>query len=312
MIFMLCAPYAFSQDNIKLTEKDHLQYGCSAKLIVDFSAKKKFSNYRLGIASGVGYSFFGSSSASLNVEYSVLLRGLGTMNNGTNSYFVIAPHFCQSLDNNNFHTEKEVQTNNQPLYYFTDLVTPPLQNPFRKSVSAGLNFIRFINNNPRQISKWQRVAHIGFKINTVQFAYNNDGGFLLKLLGDKEDRYFTGCGFLRMNLRDNLAVNELAISFYKFTGYNYMSFEVGDELLFSSVDYVDIKQNLFNRGYWSFQAGNTRYGNVFLRYNNPRNTKEVQNFIHNVMGFGYHQNLTDSFYSAGFSLNHYQTNLSGK
>lgn len=308
---LLIINIATSQERVRFNPKSsYLEYGFSGKIIIDLSSKTKYSNYRIGFASGIGYDFFESTTTSLNLEYSILLRGLGTYNNGTSSYFVIAPHLCQTLDNNNFSDLHNVLLNNQPLYYFTDLIPPPLQNRFRKSVSIGANFIHFFNKN--QTSKWQRVAHLGLKFNDAQLVYNNDGGALLKKWGDKEDRYFTGCGFLHIHLRDDLTLNDFAISFYKFTGYNNMSFEVGDELLYSSVDYKDLKQNLFNRGLWSFQVGNSRYGDIFVRYNNPRNTKEVQNFIHYNMGFGYHQNLTDSFYSIGGSLNYYQTNIPGK
>jgi hypothetical protein len=286
-----------------------MQYGFSTKLIVDLG-KKKANNIRLGLATGMGFNFYSTSSTSLNFEYSVLIGGLGTYNNKNSSYFVIAPHFCQSLHKNHFGTSDDAFYVNQPLYYFTDLTPPPLQNQFRKSISVGANFIHFFNR--RMTHKWQRVAHLGIKYEEVQFVYNNDGGFLLSKWGDREDRYFTGVGFLRARLKEYVALNDFAVSFYKFTGFNIMSFEVSDELLFSSVDYNDSNQNLFNRGFLSFQVGNSKYGEVFYRYNNARNTKEVQNFIHYTMGFGYHQNPTDSYNTFGFSLNHYQTYIPGK
>ncbi len=310
LYFLFSISTIYCQNTVQFDNSSKkMQYGVSTRLVFDVG-KKNYNNIRIGFASGMGFNFYTTSTTSLNVEYSILYGGLGTYNNKNSSYFVIAPHFCQSLHKNNFVVAEEALNYNQPLYYFTDLVTPPLQNQFRKSVSIGANFVYFLNE--RMKHRWQRVAHFGIKYEEAQLIYNNDGGAFLKYWGDKEDRSFTGIGFLRVRLKDYVAINDLAISFYKFTGYNYMSFEAGDELLYSSVDYKDPQQNLFNRGFWSFQVGNSKYGDVFMRYNNPRNTKEVQNFIHYTMGFGYHQNPTDSFYTFGGSLNQYQTNIPGK
>lgn len=313
-IILLILVYCFksySQNNVQYNGfNNKLQYGFSTKLIFDLGNYNN-SNIRIGFASGIGYEFYSTGTTSLNVEYSILNKGLGSFNNkGWSSYLVIAPHFCQSIDKKSFKSSDGALLNNQPLYYFSDLVVPPLQNPYKKSISIGLNFIHFINKHIT--NKWQRVAHLSIKYNEGQLVYNNDGGAFLKIWGDKEDRYFTGIGFLRVSLKENLAINNFAISFYKFTGYHPMSFEISDELLFSSVDYKDAKQNLFNRGFWSFQIGNSKYGDVFMRYNNPRNIREVQNFIHYKMGFGYHQNPKDSFLTFGGSLNYYQTYIQHK
>jgi hypothetical protein len=286
-----------------------MQYGFSTRLVYDIGFRNH-SNVRIGFSTGIGFQTYSSNITSLNFEYSILKGGLGAFNNKWSSYFVIAPHFCQAIDMTDSSNSNEIVQNYQPLYYFTDLVTPSLLNPYKKSFSIGANFIYFLNT--RMTHRWQRVAHLGIKYNEAQLVYNNDGGALLKIWGDREDRYFTGSGYLKVRLKDYVAINDFGVSFYKFTGYYPMSFEVSDELLYSSVDYIDPKQYYFNKGFWSFQIGNSKYGDLFLRYNNPRDIQEVQNFIHYNMGFGYHQNPEDSFFTIGGSLNNSQTNIPGK
>lgn len=310
ILSMLFTVLIYSQSDVRIDESSKkMQYGFSTKLVFDLGFRNH-SNVRIGFSTGIGFQTYSSNITSLNFEYSILKGGLGAFNNKWSSYFVIAPHFCQAVDLTNSSNPNGFLQNNQPLYYFTDLVTPALLNPYKKSFSIGANFIHFVNR--RIPYKWQRVAHLGIKFNNVQLVYNNDGGALMKIWGDKEDRYFTGTGFLRIQLDKNEGINNIGLSFYKFTGYKPMSFEVSDELLFSSVDYIDPKQNLFNKGFWSLQVGNSKYGEIFLRYNNPRNIKEVQNFIHYNMGFGYHQNPEDNFFTIGGSINNGQTNIPGK
>lgn len=309
-ITWLIIPKSSAQSTIKThSGLEKFQYGFSTRIVydIDFSGRK-YSNIRIGFGSGIGLKTYSSNFSSLNFEYSLLCGGLGTYDNNWSQYFVFSLHFCQAVDLSKQPTDNDgILKSNQPLYYFSDLVTPSLQNPFKRSISIGANFIHFINK--KMTHKWQRVAHLGFKFNEAQLVYNNDGGAILEKWGDREDRYFTGSGFLKIRLDDHLGINDFGISFYKFTGYFPMSFEIGDEMLYSSVDYKDTDQHLFNRGFWSFQVGNSNYGDVFVRYNNSRNTKEVQNFIHYVMGFGYHQNPTDSYYSYGGSLTNYQINI---
>ena len=272
-------------------------FGVSARVVLDIGLNNK-SSFRFGVSTGFGYSIYSSNLTSVNLEYSYLWSGLGTYNDENCSYIVISPIVTQSFNSK----RQELREDNyryQSLYYFTDLIPPALQNPYLNSSSIGLNFVRFYNQ--RIYSKWQRIGHIGFKFNTFHIAYNNDGGPVLNLIADGEDRYFTGIGIVNVHLNDKLVVNKFNISFYKFTGYSKMSFEISDELLYSSVDYDNPNQNFFNKGFWEFGVGNSEYGSVFLRINNPKNTKEVQNFIHYHMGFGYHQNLDDIQTSIGIS-----------
>jgi hypothetical protein len=303
-VLLLHCSFCYSQENIHF-QTSELQYGVSAKVVADLSASRDKFNIRASVATGVGYLVYPTNLVSAHLEFSAAMKGLGTYKNGMTSYLVGGLNTTQSFGDSSQYTSPELYRN-QPLYYFTDLAAPPLQNPFRNSISVGLNWVRYFNKHQRE-SNYQRIAYLGAKINVVHIAYSNDGGFLLKFWGDRKDRYFTGGGFVDVHLNDNTAINKYGISFYKFTGYNELSFEISDELLFSSVDYKDVEQNYFNKGFWSFNVGNTTYGDVFMRLNNPKNIGEVQNFIHYVMGFGYHQNLDDPYISYGGSLSYFNT-----
>lgn len=304
IFFVLQGGMLWSQNHISYQNSD-FQYGFSAKIVADISSSRDKCNIRGSIVAGAGYLIYPTNLVNAHVEFSAALRGLGTYKNGTTSYLVGGINTTQSFGDSSQETGAELYRN-QPLYYFTDLAAPPLQNPFRNSIAVGLNWVRYFNKFQRE-DNYQRIAFLGAKINAVHIAYSNDGGFLMKLWGDGKDRYFTGGGFVNVHLNDNIVINKYGISFYKFTGYNELSFEISDELLFSSVDYKDVKQNYFNKGFWSFNMGNTTYGDVFVRKNNPKNIGEVQNFIHYTMGFGYHQNLEEPYVSYGGSLSYLNT-----
>lgn len=307
-LFLLASSLCLSQNNIHFQDSG-FQYGFSAKMVADLSFPLEKCNIRASIAAGAGYLIYPTNLTNLNIEFSAALRGLGTYRNGSTSYFVAGLNTTQSFGNSS-EQPGYFAYRNQPLYYFTDLAAPPLQNPFKNSIALGVNGVLYFNNH--QKSRFQRIAFVGAKINAVHIAYSNDGGPVLKWWGDRKDRYFTGGGFLNVHLNEDVAVNKYGLSFYKFTGYTDLSFEISDELLFSSVDYKEVNQNYFNRGFWSLSAGNTSYGDVFIRYNDPKDIYEVQNFIHYTMGFGYHQNLGDPYLSIGGSLSFINSYLSRK
>jgi hypothetical protein len=298
-VFLLISTLCHSQNNIHFQDSE-FQYGFSAKIVADLSFPLEKCNIRASIVAGAGYLIYPANLVSTHLEFSGAIGGLGTYRNGTTSYIVGGINTTQSFGDSSQETSAAIYRN-QPLYYFTDLSAPPLQNPFRNSIAMGMNWVRYFNKHQRE-EKFQRIAFLGAKINVVHIVYSNDGGALLKFWGDGKDRYLTGGGFVNVHLNEDTAVNKFGISFYKFTGFNEMSFEVSDELFFSSVDYREVDQNYFNKGFWGFSAGNTSYGDVFMRINNPKNIGEVQNFIHYAMGFGYHQNLEDPYLSFGGSV----------
>lgn len=295
----------YGQNNIGINDSDFM-YGFSGKLIWDLPLSKEKGNLRVSLAAGAGYSIYETNLTSVNIELTTAFGGLGSYQNENITYWVIAPHITQSFGKG---YENSIDRN-QPLYYFTDLVAPPLQNPYQNTASVGINCVNFINGKMK--GAWQRVAHLGFKFNKVHIVYNNDGGTLLKWWGDKKDRYFTGSGFANIHLDSHIAVNHIGLNFYKFTGYSEMAFELSNELLSASVDYKNPNQNFLNFGFWSINIGNTNHGDFSFRYNNPINIREVQNLIHYSLGFGYHQNFGKPYYSMAFSPSIFQTKLPAK
>ena len=309
VFLFLYSMYCIGQERVNYRhDNSGFEYGFSAKAILDLAAKES-SSFRISFAAGAGYSIYPTNLTSINIEYSFVTGGLGTYKNENMSYWLFAPNLTQSFGKS-AETQYSPINRNQPLYYFSDLVSPALQNPFKNSFSIGVNRVYFLGDH--HAARWQSVAHLGVKINKVHLAYNNDGGPILKWWGDKHDRYFTGGGFVNVHLDNNLTVNHYGASFYKFTGYTDMAFELSDELLYASVDYKYPNQNFFNFGFWSASIGNTAFGDISLRYNNPPNIREFQNLIHYVKGFAYHQNLGDRYFSVALSPSYGQTFISAK
>jgi hypothetical protein len=305
-----------SQMNINQADLPrNIQVGVAAKAIIELQYGTP--NVRFGISTGVGYLAFNSLLPAVNIEYIINYGGLSTYQGPDKKRF--SNQFVGSLSltsglNNEFRNNslEYIRNRNKPLYYFTDLTQPSLQNPFNSSFTFGTNWVYHLSANISKPNRLQRVGFLGLKIENFQFGYLNDGGTPIKKigLGDKEDRYYTGGGFVNINLPMDRKINTINASFYRFTGYSELAFDTADEFLFGYVDYADPKQKYFNHGFWNFGIGNTEHWNGFIRLNNVYDLSEVQNIIHYLTKSSYHQNQKPFYISAGGSYNMSNLNLS--
>jgi hypothetical protein len=288
---------------INQTNTNLLQVGISAKVTMEIPICGT-PNFRLGVSSGIGYLALNSLFPAVNAEYILCYGGLSTYQDNIkhiSNQFVVSGSLTAGLNNEFRNSSLEyIRNRNKPLYYFTDLIQPSLQNPFNSSITLGTNFVKFDSQHIEKQYSSQRVGFIGIKVVNFQFGYFNDGGFLMKtgkILGDAEDRYYTGGGFININLPLNNPVNNINASFYRFTGYSPEAFDIANEFLFGYVDYSDPEQKYFNHGFWNFGIGSAGKWNGSVRLNNVYNLFEVQNLIHSIIRASYHENERPTYIS---------------
>lgn len=168
------------------------------------------------------------------------------------------------------------------------MAQPSLLNPYKGSLSIGTNLILALDGDKEP---WQQVGYINLHAWYFQLGYYNDGGGMQKaFLGDGEDRYYTGGGFIAVTLPENNVVNTVTASYHKFTGYTLDAFDITNSLNIANVYYKKVKQQYYNRSYWNFSVGSARYGlSAFYQFNNPLNRRDFQNLIHYIGYYGYHQ-----------------------
>lgn len=279
----------------------HWDKGISAKFMVELA--KGSLNPRLGINAGLGFPIqVNAFMPAVHLEYQLYYRGFGTRsgspsaNNNLTSDLVFSGLITAGIPDRSFLADPYTNyIRNSPLYYFTDLVQPALQNPFKSSISIGTNFVWAFD--PGKQEKVQQVGFVNLHIANAQLGFSNDGGgleylflpFLPKLLGDGKDRYNTGGGFLAISLPSNFKINSVSVSYNKFSGYYKNAFEDSNELDLAFVNYKDTTQQYYNKSYWQFSAGNVAQGfSGYLRLNNVYNRGDFQNSIHYIKANSYH------------------------
>lgn len=148
---------------------------------------------------------------------------------------------------------------NIPLYYFSDMVYPALQNPFSFSSTIGTNII-FTPVNKKK--KNQRVGFFNLHFNRVQVSYFNDGGAPMSdlYLGDREDKNYTGGVTFSYHGPTQNAISLVEITYQKFTGYTKNAFEISNHMLLNFMTYHKREQSRYNKSLISLSAGNPTRG----------------------------------------------------
>ncbi|MCK7553974.1 hypothetical protein MKQ70_02705 [Chitinophaga sedimenti] len=143
---------------------------------------------------------------------------------------------------------------NYPLYYFQNYTQPPLQNPYRWSVSGGGNYVVFLT---RKLNNRQAVGFLNVHADRLQISYINDGPPFIKPIGDRKDRYFTGGALITYHMNDDAPFNLFEVSYGKFTGYSPSAYELSNKLGHSYIYYKDVEENYYNKSSLTFSASNT-------------------------------------------------------
>ncbi|RDK85533.1 hypothetical protein [Marinirhabdus gelatinilytica] len=182
-------------------------------------------------------------------------------------------------------TTQELEGRFVPLYHFSDFVANPLQNTFGYSLSVGSNWLM----NPDKNRASQTVGF--FNVNVArrgQLSYYNDGGPVLSLFGDREDRFYTGGVVISAHFNREAYIDLVELSFHKFTGWQQYAVDAADKLQLDHIPYFNEDAFGFNQQQWklnvtSFQQGYSGYITLY-----DFNALDLQDFIHFSTDFPYH------------------------
>jgi hypothetical protein len=293
--------------------RNDIQYGMSTKLQVILNDNRKKNEVKhlptirlcLNLGSGVlinlgnqGYSMLPAYHAEVLLYY----QGIGS-NSKRKGNIDINSSFTTTLGKVGSTKEIDVarlRQYNSPLYFFSNHATPPLLNPFDGSITFGFNYI--IPTTKYKFS--QRLGYFGFKAGPVQFGYFNDGGKGLNLIGDRKDRNYTGGLLLAYGFQRNTFLDQLELTYLKYTGYNTNTFEVLSNLSFGYNDYLDPDQEDYNRSKWSLhvQGLDNRFS-AHLDANNMTKL-DLQHLIHKLVFDPYHIVKRLPSVGVGVSIHH--------
>ena len=125
----------------------------------------------------------------------------------------------------------------------------------------------------------------------VQLSTYNDGSIWGRTkLGDKLDRYYTGGGLLAYHLNNSHDVNNIELSFHKFTGHEKYAFDIANQLQIDFIPFQKIETYYYskNRFRFSFTNFNDNFGLHLTAHNVDR---DPQDWIHFKGGDTYHPDI---------------------
>src|SRR5205085_11642866 len=104
----------------------------------------------------------------------------------------------------------------------------------------------------------------------------------------RKDRYWTGGLIVGYYFPLKMKVNDIIISYHKYTGYTKNAFELTNLMDLPEVRYLDKEQQRFNRGYWGITVLglNKGYGGSFKIWN--KHCMDLQHGIHFKIYNSYH------------------------
>lgn len=296
LVFAFCEN-VHSQNTFS-TSGSNFQCGIGAKVSVEFGAqnKKKFPfvrrfyspAYKISITGGLGYQVdeidnFGFFPA-IHTGFLIFNKGSIGADQKKHSkipqvHFYLSGQLSARLDKRDF----DFVSRNVPLYHFSEFNANPLQNPFKSSIAYGANWV-FVQNKERQ-----RIGFFNLNIaGRGQISYYNDGGPVLKIAGDKRDRYYTGGVIFSYHGDVDEDINLIELSYHKYTGYQKYAFDVADKLQIDFLNYNDINQFSYNQQRWRLNISSLKngYGGSFSLYN--VNRLDFQDFLHFNTNVPYH------------------------
>lgn len=289
--------------------EDKLQLGVGLRLTGELLYSMKFDhdlagqhgklwfNWKLALTSGINYRMkvenYTYLTPSFNIDALIFQGGGGAadlteLRAGTpfkrslNPLLILTVALQAShnyiLGNENW---KEIQA--KPAYYFSNFSNPSLTNPSIASVSVGTAWVF--------AKRWrQQCAVINAAYRNMQLQYYNDGGLPVPLsyLGDTKDRYFTGgliLSYFNQQRRDLL--QNIEISYHKFTAFENNNYEIATDFSFTDVIYSPLNE-AYNRSKLEakFTNAEDNYGISAVLYD--KYTLDLQHKIHFFRYFSHH------------------------
>lgn len=187
---------------------------------------------------------------------------------------------------------KEIKTRHyqqrfNPLNFFMEDSSNPLQNPFYNSISLGTNFI--LSTDSFRKLQYLGVINLNVERGVFQFTYYNDGTpFQWIRLGDGFDRYYTGGGFLAHYGDYKNDLNLIEFSYHKFTGYQRDGFELANHMQIDFLAYKNPRNFYYNQSRYSLKLGNVTDGYGISFYAYDFQSLDNQDLIHYIIGNTYH------------------------
>ncbi|NNM23995.1 MAG: hypothetical protein HKO54_10630 [Flavobacteriaceae bacterium] len=284
LMVWFCVVAAQAQIETRNSGVDGLQWGVAGKVQVEFNFRNN-PNFRLSLSGGIGYDI-----DAINF-FPAIHSGVMLFNKGPIGSYLERPwhqpqfHFFLNTSGTIAFDKGLIPFAERyvPFYHFSDFTANPLHNPYKTSTSYGAIWV-FMPRGMRQ-----RIGF--FNLNVVgrtQITYYNDGGPVLKWVGDKRDRYYTGGVLFSYHGNRYTEFNLIELSYHKFTGYTPYAFDVGDKLQIDYVLYADKQQFAFNQQRWKIGISNyhTGFGGNFSLYN--VNSLDVQDLLHFSTQVPYH------------------------
>lgn len=184
---------------------------------------------------------------------------------------------------------------------FTNTFLGLTHTDYDNNIGFSVSYVYQYNFGKRESRKLtQRVGGLFISTKYAFIHYYNDGGPVLNLLGDKEDRYWTGGGTIGSKFTHKNELQYLMLTFDKYSGFNKGAFEASGLLYTDNVNYQDIKETTYNRGKYSLiYLLPSKYFGISL---NHWNTKvDFQDFIHrDISTSPYHFKLEKPYFDIEF------------
>lgn len=179
---------------------------------------------------------------------------------------------------------------------FLPIFSPSMLHSFNGSHNYILGFhsTYIMQFNTHKPPLYQRVGGAFVSTPYAYLNYYNDGGPLLKYLGDKKDRYWTGGMSIGGIIRDkDRHIEIVEINFEKYTGYAKEAFEISDYLFIDNVIPKDpqFQETTRNKGKFGFKYFKTKQ-NFGLSLNLWNRKDDFQDFIHErITNNPYHRQI---------------------
>jgi hypothetical protein len=264
------------------------QRGYALKILINPYDKEGWVTFRVGISGGFA-GFIGDGRflyPSLNGDLMFFRGGIGSAFPGMKrfvksleleaivAYTLTVGKEDRFMDN----SKRGPDVVKYPLYYFTSLCYPSLQNPFEWSASFGGNVVFLPTRKTKP--EVQFVGFANLHLQHVQLSYANDGPFFFKPFADMFDRYHTGDAFISYHANEGNLFTLFEVGYHKFTGFNNGAYELSNRLGYNFVSYDNEIENFYNKSLLSFVAGNpTNHWGASFGLLNQR-TLDVQHRIH--------------------------------
>lgn len=292
-VFFLFTQPIYSQNDFSFSNDD-FSFGIGAKLNIEFSYAYR-PDFKLGITGGISYNVLIDHTYGISptLHGGILFfngRSIGA-NQSRKKYTIQSHAFLNTtavfqLDRLDFNPiDRPV-----PLYHFAEFTANPLQNPYKSSVSYGMNLILVHDK------KLQRTGFFNLNVlGRFQVSYYNDGGPILKWAGDNRDRYYTGGIVLSYHGYIDDVINLIELSYHKFTGYQEYAFDVGEHLQIDFLNYYDTTQFEYNQQRWrlNFVSLDHGFGGSVSLYNSD--FLDFQDFLHFSTNVPYHPDYFNGY-----------------